>query len=142
MPLAKITRKYLNSMQKEDYWQGLFRLKFWVIIFRYDFLMTSSVTSSEILIFSNLKLCSSILVSKTVSSLFKAFMFLRTQCAKLKMRELIIQGFLYWRVWGESPHQPKICLTPSTCKDSQVDHQHHPHSFTWKVNSPLLNKVT
>ena len=54
--------------------------------------MTGSVTSSEILIFSNLKLHSSILVSKSVFSLFKVFMFLRTRWAKLKMRELIIQG--------------------------------------------------
>ena len=49
--------------------------------------MTGSVTSSEILIFSNLKLHSSILVSKSVSSLFKVFMFVQTRCAKLKMRE-------------------------------------------------------
>ena len=49
--------------------------------------MTGSVTSSEILIFSNLKLHSSILVSKSGFSLFKVFMFHQTQCAKLKMRE-------------------------------------------------------
>ena len=54
--------------------------------------MTGSVASSEILIFSNLKLHSSTLVSKSGFSLFKVFMFLQTQCAKLKMRELIIQG--------------------------------------------------
>ena len=60
--------------------------------------MTGSVTSSEILIFSNLKLHSSMLVSKSGFSLFKVFMILQTQCAKLKMRELIIQGCPYWRV--------------------------------------------
>ena len=57
--------------------------------------MTGSVTSSENLIFSNLKLRSSVLVYKSGSSLFKAFIFLRTRCAKLKMRKLIIQGFPY-----------------------------------------------
>ena len=57
--------------------------------------MIGSVTYSEILIFSNLKLHSSILVSKSVSSLFKVFLFLRTRWAKLKMRELIIQGCSY-----------------------------------------------
>ena len=64
--------------------------------------MTGSVTSSEILIFSNLKLHSSILVSKSASSLFKVFMFLRARFVKLKMDQLIIQGFPYWGVWGES----------------------------------------
>ena len=57
--------------------------------------MTGSVTSSEILIFLDLKLRSSILVSKSVSSLFKVFMFHQTRCGKLKMCELIIQGFPY-----------------------------------------------
>ena len=106
--------------------------------------MTGSVTSSEILIFWNFKLHSSILVSKSVSSLFKVFMFLQTRCAKLKMCELIIQGFPYLGVWGESPHQPKICSAPSTCKDSPpIDHPHHqPHPFTRNVNYPPLNKVT
>ena len=96
-----------NANIQEDYWQGLFRLKFSVTIFPYNFLMTGSITSSEILIFSNLKLHSSTLVSKSVCSLFKVFMFLRTWCAKLKMRELVIQGFPYWGVWGESLRQPK-----------------------------------
>ena len=27
-------------------------------------------------------------------------MFLRTRCAKLKMRELVIQGCPYWGLWG------------------------------------------
>ena len=70
--------------------------------------MTGSVTSSEILIFSNLKLHSSILVSKSIFSLFKVFMFLRTRCAKLKMRELIIQG-----LWlGEVAPSAKDLLNP------------------------------
>ena len=64
--------------------------------------MTGSVTSCEILISSNLKLHSSVLVSKSVSSLFNVFMFLRARCVKLKMDQLIIQGFPYWGVWGES----------------------------------------
>ena len=96
-----------NANIQEDYCQRLFRLKFLVTIFPYDFVMPGSVTSSEILIFSNLKLRSSILVSKSVSSLFEVFMFLRTSCAKLKIRELIIQVLPYWGVCEESLGQPK-----------------------------------
>ena len=76
---------------------------------------TGSVTYSEILIFLKLKLYNSTLVSKSGSSLFKVFLFHQTRCAKLKMRELIIQGCPYWGVWGESKictHQPKICTCP------------------------------
>ena len=74
--------------------------------------MTGSVTSSEILIFSNLKLHSSTLVSKSGFSLFKVFMFLQTQCAKLKMRELIIQGLgaVYWGDGGSLPISRKYAL--------------------------------
>ena len=105
--------------------------------------MTGSVTSSEILIFWNLKLHSSTLVSKSASSLFKVFMFLRTRCAKLKMCELIIQGFPYCGVIWESPYQPKIC-SPSTCKNSPqwTTTTTTPHPFTRKVNFRPLNKVT
>ena len=99
--------------------------------------MTDSVTSSEILIFSNLKLHSSILVSKSVSSLFKVFMFLRTRCAKLKMREFIIQGFPYWGIWGESPISQKSAQPPLPAKiPLPVDHHHHHHSHERLISFP------
>ena len=103
--------------------------------------MTGSVTSSEILIFSNLKLHSSILVSKSVSSLFRVFMFLRTRCAKLKMRELIIQVFPTGGYEGSPPISQKSAQTSLPANIPPVDHQHHPYSFTRKVNFPPLNKV-
>ena len=82
--------------------------------------MTGSVTSSEILIFSNLKLHSSILVSKSVSSLFKVFMFLQTRCTKLKMHELIIQGFPYLGVWGSPPISRKSAQPPLPAKTPPI----------------------
>ena len=103
--------------------------------------MTGSVTSSEILIFWNFKLHSSILVSKSVSSLFKVFMFHQTRCAKLKMCELIIQAFPYWGVWGCPPISRKYAQPPLPAKISlPVDHHHHhPHPCTRKVHLPPPN---
>ena len=74
--------------------------------------MTGSVTSSEILIFSNLKLHSSILVSKSVSSLFRVFMFLRTRSAKLKKHELIIQRFSLLGAYGGVSPSTENLLNP------------------------------
>ena len=70
-------------------------LKFEVIIFHYDFLATGYSLSDFNLLESHMAQKVFFLVSKSVFSFFEVFIFLRIQCAKLKMCQWIYVNIRY-----------------------------------------------